>query len=1539
MKARSRLKRVGVVGTFDVANFGDLLFPLLLEHSLLRRLGPLEVRRYSHRPLRGSTWPYEVRSLDELIGSVEELDLLVVGGGHLVRFDSTVAPGYEAVDSGIPHPGGYWLSPTLAAAAAGTPVAWSALGVSLDTPVWAQSLLAWALNAADYVSVRDPESRTELSRFAPTEAVRLVPDTAFGIREYLASRSTPGSEDERARLVDGPYVLIQCSRGLAPVIDEIATAVPELQSAGLTVVEVPVSPVLGDRHGLLGELGRGVLRLDPMPDPIALAELIGGAQAVVAHSLHCSIVALAHGVPVFRAATPEGTKYHALADLPGVAIIGAGGGLASAIVGGQQGGPSTSVQERIAQLEVHWDRIAELVAEPPPEGARRRRLAARRAIALLPTTLSDLVTSFEHPAAEALDENQPAPEPAADEAPAHAAFDPEQLIAERDAAVETANEAERRAQQAERERRESDELRQKAERERQVLADREALTLSRLAQANERAVALTDRIGALELSLARDRGQAAADRRRAADELDRRKRELAEAGRTIRKLSGKAASYDRMRRRLVVRAGLAALRAGRRVARLTKVPGPVTEAKRPSARPSEAEQRSLADALLAEAPGSTRTSGPTVTIIILNRDGERHLRRLLPALAQTTYTSHEVIVVDNGSTDASTEVIETAGLSRVTVIGNRENRPFADANNQAVQSATGEYLLFLNNDVEPLGPGWLGRLVDTLEEREAAAVGARLVYPRRQDGGNTGDHAFPDLSLQHRGIAFVAADGVPTGRNLGTGEDPRAPEAARIADVSGATAACLLVRRPAFEAVGGFTAGYVYGTEDVDLCLKLQAAGERVVYDGGAVLWHHEYGTQNAHGREWKKRNRVQNRQLFVDRWSPQIFREVFRDRVRGRRRWSEDPVHVGITLTKDDPEAGWGDYYTAHELGDALGGLGWRVSYLERGGDRWYDVDRSVDVVVSLLDAYDLRRIPRGIVTIAWVRNWTDRWLGHPWFDEYDIVLASSEKSREIIASRSTRTPALMPLATNPERFKPGEPSEELRADLLFVGNSWGVGRGIETVLPQVAEGLTVSVFGRGWETTELAPFHRGSLGFERLPAAYRSAQIVLDDTAGPTLPYGALNARVFDALASGALVVSDNEVGVRELFGDAFPVARTSEELADRITWARDNPGAVRELVAGLRDRVLKEHTYAHRAAEIRDHLLKWVEATRYAILVGIPTWDQAAAWGDYHFARAVQRRLERRGHPTRIHLLDEWGRSPSARADVAIHLHGLSDHRVRPSQLNVLWIISHPDRITPTLCDKYDLVLVASDSFAEDLRHRVEVPVLPLHQATDPDRFFPDPGGPPHELLFVANTRNARRPIIEDITPTTHDLAVYGKGWTSDLIDPVHVRGEHIPNEELHRYYSSAHIVLNDHWPDMRAHGFLSNRLYDALACGAFIVSDAAVGMEEEFDGAIATYADRDDLRSLIDRYLHDPEARRAMAERGREIVLQRHTFERRVDQLLQHVEALGVASPRRIEAWPTIAAWLDRRRRRTGRAVESPPRGGALELNGISGAPKR
>ena len=304
----------------------------------------------------------------------------------------------------------------------------------------------------------------------------------------------------------------------------------------------------------------------------------------------------------------------------------------------------------------------------------------------------------------------------------------------------------------------------------------------------------------------------------------------------------------------------------------------------------------------------------------------------------------------------------------------------------------------------------------------------------------------------------------------------------------------------------------------------------------------------------------------------------------------------------------------------------------------------------------------------------------------------------------------------------------------------------------------------------------------------------------------------------------------------------------------------------------------------AAIRGALARWVDATRIAVMVQALRWDVAEPSGDYHLARALQRQFERRGHPTSVYFQREWTRPATAREDAVIHLWGRYELAARPGQVNVLWVLYHPELVTDELCRRYDLLFAASDKLAARLSRDTGLQVRPLHQATDPERFRPTPGGPPHELLFVGNSRGTRRTIIDDVSPSPHDLAVYGGGWDPELVDPAHVRGSVVPNRDLPSYYGAAGIVLNDHWVEQVEAGLINNRLYDALAAGAFVISDPVPGLEEEFDGGVVIYCDAADLALKVETFLADPEARAQHVERGRRAVLARHTIAHRADELL-------------------------------------------------------
>jgi len=192
-------------------------------------------------------------------------------------------------------------------------------------------------------------------------------------------------------------------------------------------------------------------------------------------------------------------------------------------------------------------------------------------------------------------------------------------------------------------------------------------------------------------------------------------------------------------------------------------------------------------------------------------------------------------------------------------------------------------------------------------------------------------------------------------------------------------------------------------------------------------------------------------------------------------------------------------------------------------------------------------------------------------------------------------------------------------------------------------------------------------------------------------------------------------------------------------------------------------------------------------------------------------------------------------------------------------------------------YDYVFVASKKWADVLAGRLSVPVGCMWQCTDVDVFYPEfDESYCHDLLFVGNSRKVYRRIVRDVLPTDYDFAVYGADW-GGLIDDKYIKGDFIGHDVLRLAYSSCRVLLNDHWDDMREKGFVSNRIFDAVACGACVISDDVDGLDDLFPGRVLTYTSRDDLHSLIDEYVHrDMEYDVSMIEG--------HTFKDRVDQII-------------------------------------------------------
>jgi GT2 family glycosyltransferase len=307
------------------------------------------------------------------------------------------------------------------------------------------------------------------------------------------------------------------------------------------------------------------------------------------------------------------------------------------------------------------------------------------------------------------------------------------------------------------------------------------------------------------------------------------------------------------------------------------------------------------------------------------------------------------------------------------------------------------------------------------------------------------------------------------------------------------------------------------------------------------------------------------------------------------------------------------------------------------------------------------------------------------------------------------------------------------------------------------------------------------------------------------------------------------------------------------------------------------------------VREARLQVTESRRlrWAIKNAAPAGPGGDRWGDTSFAASLATALRGQGQDVVVDRRPEWDRVTGRHDDVVLVLRGLVRHDPSPEQVSLLWVISHPELVTPDEAGGYDRVLAAGRPWAERQAREWAVPIEPLLQATDPERFHPDAGTPGtgEPVLFVGNSRRQLRPVVRDALVAGLPVAVYGDLWSGLVPDEV-VRGRSIPNETLAAAYGSAGVVLNDHHEAMRLGGFVSNRLFDAVASGARVVTDPVDGLAELFGPTVQPYETVDDLARLAT--LDDPDAvfgdaavRRAAADRVR----REHSFSARAQRLVE------------------------------------------------------
>lgn len=450
-----------------------------------------------------------------------------------------------------------------------------------------------------------------------------------------------------------------------------------------------------------------------------------------------------------------------------------------------------------------------------------------------------------------------------------------------------------------------------------------------------------------------------------------------------------------------------------------------------------------------------------------------------------------------------------------------------------------------------------------------------------------------------------------------------------------------------------------------------------------------------------------------------------------------------------------------------------------------------------------------------------------------------------------------------HPELFLAGLPS----SDAVRIGQSTVAA----PAAPLVAVRRSTAIAARGLDPRFHGVLAETDLGL-RVRRAGLGASVVVPDTVITSRTDYATPEELVGATSS---LRSTVEAGERPTDEAAALLLRAGLEVTDernrRVTVDPDDRSAPAVLVPSLVVRAV-------------DGVNEHPPRLRWAVDIAAPAAQRGDRWGDTYFARSLADALESRGQHVAIDRRDARDRDSRDLDDVLLVLRGLDRVTPRPGLLNVEWIISHPDMITPDEVAGFDLVYAASTSWSERVSREWSTHVRPLLQCTDtrwfhPDRATPDTGP---ALLFVGNSRGVYRYAVRSAIAVGADLTLHGNDWT-EFVEREQITSGGVDNREVGVLYASAGIVLNDHHLDMRRDSFASNRLFDAAACGARILSDRIDGLEETFGGLVVPFDNEHELARLAKppyAAFPDDATRREIAHR----IIAEHSFDRRAETLI-------------------------------------------------------
>lgn len=289
---------------------------------------------------------------------------------------------------------------------------------------------------------------------------------------------------------------------------------------------------------------------------------------------------------------------------------------------------------------------------------------------------------------------------------------------------------------------------------------------------------------------------------------------------------------------------------------------------------------------------------------------------------------------------------------------------------------------------------------------------------------------------------------------------------------------------------------------------------------------------------------------------------------------------------------------------------------------------------------------------------------------------------------------------------------------------------------------------------------------------------------------------------------------------------------------------------------------------------------------IVLVLPSSDRASSPyfykkdGDFFLADDLKAGFEKIGYKVEYRFREDYDDLKLGNAGNVLYFKGYYNFEHLPDvkkdgRKRVLYLY-YIEGLHTDILKEVDAVACASQRLIDELIKSVNHNAYYVPQFTNPERFKPAyEKAQKTAVLFVGSNHTARgRKSVDYAIQADADLSVFGKFWDA-FLEPKYLKGQYIDNGELYKYYAGADIVLNDHRNDMFYYGFVSNRIYDVTASGGFVFTDYLPEIEQVYGDSIATYKDFDEFKEKLEYYLINPDKRRQMSEKARQITLENFT----------------------------------------------------------------